>query len=186
MAHKKNASPTWSDVRAALLHFDRAGLQGLVQNLYAASKDNQVFLHARFGLGHNQLKAFKEIISNCICPDIERNQPISVSKAKKAIADYKKAIGRPDGLAELSIFYCEEAFSFLESYGMEDESYFVALIRMYDRSLKFALNLPRAERAAYLERLDKLRSRARHVGWGVQDELNELWHAADLDEHQSE
>ncbi len=186
VAHKKNASPTWSDVRAALLHFDRAGLQGLVQNLYAASKDNQVFLHARFGLGHNQLKPFKEIISNCICPDIERNQPISVSKAKKAIADYKKAIGRPDGLAELSIFYCEEAFSFLESYGMEDESYFVALIRMYDRSLKFALNLPRAERAAYLERLDKLRSRARHVGWGVQDELNELWHAADLDEHQSE
>ena len=69
---------------------------------------------------------------------------------------------------------------------MEDESYFVALIRMYDRSLKFALNLPPAERPAYLERLDKLRSRARHVGWGVQDELNDLWHAADLDEHQSE
>jgi len=38
-----------------------------------------------------------------------------VSKAKKAIADYKKAIGRPDGMAELSIFYCEEAFGFLES-----------------------------------------------------------------------
>jgi hypothetical protein len=51
-----------------------------------------------------------------------KGQPISVSKAKKAIADYKKAIGRPAGMAELSIFYCEEAFGFLESCSMEDES----------------------------------------------------------------
>ena len=87
-------------------------------------------------------------------------------KAKKAIADYKKAIGRPDGMAELSIFYCEEAFGFLESCSMEDESYFVALIRMYERSLKFVSSLSPAERANYLERLDKLRSRGRHVGWG--------------------
>ena len=35
--------------------FDRAGLQGLVQDLYAASKDNQAFLHSRLGLGHDQL-----------------------------------------------------------------------------------------------------------------------------------
>jgi hypothetical protein len=44
-----------------------------------------------------------------------KGQPVSVSKTKKAIADYEKAIGRPDGIAELSIFYCEEAFGFLES-----------------------------------------------------------------------
>jgi hypothetical protein len=115
-----------------------------------------------------------------------RNQPISISKAKKAIADYKKAVGRLDGLAELSTFYCEEALSFLESCGMEDESYFIALIRMYDRSLQLALNLSAAERITYLQRLDKLRSRAGHIGWGVQDELNSLWCDADLDGHQSE
>ena len=51
-------------------------------------------------------------------------------KAKKAI-DYKKAIGQPKGLAELTIFYCEETFSFLEVFGLEDESYFLALVRMY-------------------------------------------------------
>jgi len=186
VARSKNASPTWSDVRAALLHLDRAGLRGLVQDLYAASKDNQAFLHARLGLGHDQLQPFKACISNWICPDVMKNQPISVSKAKKAIADYKKAIGRPDGMAELSIFYCEEAFSFLESCSLEDESYFAALIRMYERSLEFVSNLPPAERATYLERLDKLRSRARNIGWGVQDELNNLWYAAALDEHQSE
>ncbi|MDA9490853.1 hypothetical protein [Bradyrhizobium sp. CCBAU 11361] len=95
------------------------------------------------------------------------NQSVSVSRAKKAIADYKKAIGRPEGMAELSIFYCEEAFGFLESCSMEDESCFAALIRMYGRSLEFVSSLPTAQSAAYLERLDKLRSRGSHVGWGA-------------------
>src|SRR5580704_1482724 len=103
VVRSKNASPTWRDVKTALLDFDRAGLRRLVQDLYTASKDNQAFLHARLGLGHDQLQPFKACISNWICPDIMKNQSISVSKAKKAIADYKKAIGRTDGLAELSI-----------------------------------------------------------------------------------
>jgi hypothetical protein len=179
----KNASPGWSDVRAALLHFDRAGLRGLVKDLYSASKDNQAFLHARLGLGHDQLQPFKASISNCICPDVTKNQPVSVSKAKKAIADYKKAIGHPDGMAELSIFYCEEAFGFLESCSIEDESYFAALVRMYGRSLEFVSSLPTAERTTYLKRLDELRSRGRNVGWGVEEELDSLWYAAVLDEH---
>jgi hypothetical protein len=186
VVRSKNISPSWSDVKTAIMDFDRAGLRGLVQDLYTASKDNQAFLHARLGLGHDQLQPFKTSISRWICPDLMKGQPISVSKAKKAIADYKKAIGRPDGMAELAIFYCEEAFGFLESYSIEDESYFAALIRMYARSLEFVLSLPPAERANYLERLDKLRSRGRHVGWGCQDELNSLWYAAALDEHQSE
>jgi hypothetical protein len=183
VVRSKNASPTWSDVRAALLDFDSAGLRGLVQDLYTASKDNQAFLHARLGLGHDQLRPFKASISRWICPDLMKGQPVSVSKAKKAIADYKKAIGRTDGMADLSIFYCEEAFRFIESCSMEDETYFAALIRMYGRSLEFLSSLPAAERATYLERLDKLRSRARNVGWGVEEELNSLWYAAALDEH---
>ena len=97
VANKKSASPTWIDVRAALLTFDRAGLRGLLQDLYAASKDNRAFLHSRLGLGDDQLKPYKANISRWISPDLMRNHPISISKAKKAIADYKNAIGRPEG-----------------------------------------------------------------------------------------
>jgi hypothetical protein len=186
VVRSKNASPTWSDVRTVLLDFDRAGLRGLVQDLYAASKDNQALLHARLGLGHDQLQPFKASISRWICPDLMKNQRISISKAKKAIADYKKAIGRPEGMAELSIFYCEEAFGFLESCSMEDGSYFAALIRMYERSLDIVSSLPPAERSTYVERLDRLRSRGRNVGWAVEEEFNSLWYAAALDEGQAE
>ena len=185
VVRSKNASPTWNDVKTALLDFDRASLRGLVQDLYTASEDNQAFLHARLGSGHDQLQPFKASISRWICPDLMKGQPVSVSKAKKAIADYKKAIGRPEGLAELSIFYCEEAISFLESCRMEDESYFAALIRMYGRSLNFISSLPRAGRTTYLDRLDNLRSRGRNVGWMVEEEFNSLWYDA-VDEQQIE
>ena len=144
MVRSKNASPAWNDVRTVLLDFDRAGLRGLVQDLYTASKDNRAFLHARLGLGHDQLQPFKANISTWICPDLMNNQSVSVSKAKKAIADYKKAIGRPEGMAELSVFYCEEAFGFLESCSMEDESYFAALVIDGPSNLYRAYLLPSA------------------------------------------
>jgi hypothetical protein len=164
VANAKGASPTWIDVKASLCTFDRAGLYGLVQDLYEASKDNQAFVHARLGLGSDQLRPFKATISRWINPDLIRNQAVSVLKAKKAIADYRKAIGRPGGL-ELSIFFCEEAFSLVESCSFEDERFFLALIRMYDQAVKLVLKLPPTERRRYVERLDKLRSRGKHVGW---------------------
>jgi hypothetical protein len=182
MAIKKKAQPTWSDVKMAVQTFDRAGLQGLVQDMYALSKDNQAFLHTRLSLGTDQLKPYKASISRWINPDIMRNQPISISKSKKAITDYKKAIGRPAGLAELSIFYCEEAMEFLGSCGMEDDGYYLALIRMYDQATNFVLSLPTEERSACINRLDKLRLLASHVGWSVQEEFEDTWCAAGFDE----
>src|SRR6516162_1262806 len=100
VANGKSASPTWADVKAALQTFDRSGLLGLLQHLYAGSKDNQAFLHARLSLGHDQLEPYKARISRWISPDLMRNQPLSISKAKKAIADYKKAMGQPEGMTE--------------------------------------------------------------------------------------
>ena len=51
MTNKDKSAATWSDVKAKLGDFDRAGLLGLVQDLYTSSKDNRSFLHARFRLG---------------------------------------------------------------------------------------------------------------------------------------
>ena len=61
MATKKT-TPSWSDVKTKLTRFDRAGLLGLLQNLYAANKDNQAFLHARLSLGEDVLKPYKTSI----------------------------------------------------------------------------------------------------------------------------
>ena len=112
MASRTKSQPTWTDVKAKLASFDRTGLLGLIQDLYAAHKDNQMFLHARFGLGEDALSPYKETIARWLWPDGFRNQDTSVLKAKKAIADYKKAIADAAGLAELMVFYCEQAAGF--------------------------------------------------------------------------
>ena len=54
MATRK--APSWSDVKDKLADFDCPGLIGLVQDLYATSKENQAFLHSRLGLGDDVLK----------------------------------------------------------------------------------------------------------------------------------
>jgi len=83
---------------------------------------------------------------------------VSVAKAKKAIADYMKAIGYPEGMAELSVFYCEEAIVFLRDCGMDDEGYYSALVLMFEQALKRTLSLPECARAHFLECLGRVRA----------------------------
>ena len=104
MAKRKPKShPTWTDVKAKLADFDRVALLGLIQSLYAAHKENQTFLHARFGLAEDVLEPYKKTIDRWLWPDVFRRQDTSVSQAKRAISDYRKAVGDPEGLAELMV-----------------------------------------------------------------------------------
>jgi hypothetical protein len=108
MARRKPASkPSWTDVKAKLASFDRLGLLGLIQDLYTAHKDNQAFLHTRFGLGADVLQPYKETLDRWLWPDVLRNQDTSVVKAKQAISSYKKAVGEQTRVVELMVFYCE-------------------------------------------------------------------------------
>jgi len=180
MTSKKTA-PTWSDVKAKLAGFDRAGLIGLVQDLYVASKDNQAFVHARFGLGADVLKPYKATIDHWLWPDVFKNQDTSVAKAKKAIADYKKAVGQPEGLAELMVFFCERAVGFSNDVGLQDESYFDAMVRMFDQACKAVLALPADRRGERLVRLDAVRRLGQNPGYGVGDDMDDLLAARGFD-----
>ena len=115
-------------MKAKLASFDRRGLLGLIQDLHAAHKDNRTFLHARFGLGVDVLRPYKETLDRWLWPDVLRNQDTSVAKAKQAISSYQKAVDEPAGLAELMVFYCERAAGFCNDLGNQDEGYFDALV----------------------------------------------------------
>ena len=170
MVEKK--SPTWSEVKATLADFDRTSLLGLVKDLYGASKDNEAFLHARFDLGTDVLRPYKIRIDRWLSPDLLKNQNVSASKAKIVIADYQKAIGRPEDLAELMVYYCERASDFSNTSGFADEAYFKALLKMFEAALKISITLQNDLRDALLDRLDDVRSVSHNIGYGVGDEMN--------------
>lgn len=171
---KKKPSPSWRDVKAKLADYDRGSLIELVHDLYRASKDNQTFLHTRLALGDDMLKLYKVTIDRWLWPDMAKSQDTSVAKAKKAIADYKKAVGQPDGLTELIVFYCEKGAGFSNDIGLQDDGYFDALVRMFAEALKTIVVLPDAARLSLLERLKEVRRISHNFGYGVGDEMDEL------------
>ncbi|MFS8981430.1 hypothetical protein PO002_44995 [Cupriavidus necator] len=89
-------------------------------------------------------------IDRWLWPDVCRNQDTSVAKAKKAISEYKKANGQPEGMAELMVFYCERSSGFSADVGYQDDGYFDALVRMFEQSLQMIANLARYTAAGTL------------------------------------
>jgi hypothetical protein len=174
MSRTSKSAPSWIDLKARLADIDRSGLVDLIQALYGASKDNQAFLHARFALGDNVLRPYKATINRWLWPDVFKNQDTSVAKAKKAIADYRKAVGRSEDLAELMVFFCERAVGFSNDVGLQDEGYFDALVRMFGQALKAVDSLPKEDGAPLLDRLDAVRRLSHNLGYGVGDDMDDL------------
>jgi hypothetical protein len=103
-----------------------------------------------------------------------KNQDVSTSEAKKVVTDYKTAIGQPEGLAELMVFYCERASHFSNAFGFADEAYFNALVKMFEQALKIVATLPTDQRDVLLDRLDEVRGISHNFGYGVGDEMDLL------------
>ena len=166
--------PKWADVKAKLASLDKIGLIGLVQDLYAAHKDNQTFLHTRFGLGEDVLEPYKETLDRWLWPDPLRNQDVSVAKAKQAISSYRKAVGEPGGLAELMVYFCENAAGFSNDVGYQDEGYFNALVNMFEQAIRITRQLSAEDRDTLIVRLDRVRTISHNLGYGVGDDMDSL------------
>ncbi len=168
-----------------LARLEQKELLALIRDLYNANKDNQAFLHARFALGDDVLEPYKKAIYRWVCPDVMHNQTqrYSISKAKKAISDYKRAVGQPEGMAELSVFYCESCADYLSFCGMDDDGYFDAMVRMFEQALTIISQLELTEQDAFVDRLDEVRLRESHSWcYYVVDEMNALMDQFRLDE----
>jgi hypothetical protein len=171
---RSKSQPGWADLKTKLADLDRTALLGLVHDLYVALKDNRAFLHTRFGLGEDALGPYKKTIDRWLWPNVLRRQGTSVSKAKQAIADYKKALGDAEGLAELMVFYCERAAGFSLDLSHDDAGYFDALVRMFAQALRMIRALPDNVQGALIVRLESVRDISREFGYGVVDELDVL------------
>ena len=181
MATKKKTA-SWSDLKAHLVGMEKDQLLALVKDLYGASKETQQFLHARYAVGGSDvLEPYKATITQWINPGDVR-KPLSVSKAKKAITDYKKAVGDPQGLAELGVFYCEQVFASLDLCTSEDESFYDSLCVMFAQALVHIQKLPQSDLSPYIERMWQVRLKGNEIGWGVWDDFEQAWETAGLPE----
>jgi hypothetical protein len=63
----------------------------VVRDPYQLAKTNKDFLHARFLIGDDPLKPYKDTIKDCMYPNVMRDKPLRISLAKRAISEYSKA-----------------------------------------------------------------------------------------------
>ena len=136
MAKTKYATHSWRNVRSVLAKASHKELLSLVGDLYALRKENQHFLNARFIKDGDILVPFKKIIEQNVSPAEPWKHPVKLSLARKAISDYRKAIGDPEGLAELMHYYVDCGVSFTLDFEDIDEPFYNSIIGMFFDGLK--------------------------------------------------
>jgi len=171
MTTTKSGSPSWSNVKKSIASLDTSELIRLIGSLYELSKGNRDFLHARFSIGADPIVPYKEVIEECMFPDVMKNKPIQISVAKKAISEYVKAVGDAKGAAELMTYFVECGNEFTVEFGDIDEGFYDALLRMYERAIKKVLSLPAKEQHEFRERLRIIMVSSNGIGWGYHDGL---------------
>jgi hypothetical protein len=89
---------------------------------------------------------------------------------------YREASGGPEGLAELMVYYCEQAAGFCRDVDYQDAAYCDALVRMFEQALRTttdAVNFGTV-RNRLLGTLDHVRSIGHELGYGIGDDMDVL------------
>lgn len=164
---------SWSAVKVKLSTSEAKELLSLVGDLYRLSKDNQAFLEARCAVAADPLRHYRVIVEESLYPDVIKNKPIQIARAKKAISDYKAAVGDPRGEAELMLCFVEKGTDYTADVGDINASFYEALILMYGRAVDQVLRLPEGAREPFQDRLEELLDSSSRLGWGYPDALRE-------------
>jgi hypothetical protein len=170
----KNSSSTkgrtgWAAIRKQLDSFDRAGLLALVHDLYDANASNRRFLAARLLTSSMSIEKYRGLVADAVYPDPFSRRQVSIRDATAAISEYRRATGDVVGTVDLMLTFVEAGTEQAADLGYGDDSYFAALERTLDTIAKLWPELSAPARCDAAKRLDWIRKRAQHIGWGYGD-----------------
>jgi hypothetical protein len=171
---KGKGSNRWGDVKAQIEGCDRAGLVGIIRDLYEASATNRRFLHARFVSAASARDEYRRIVRDAVFPDPFSQRPIRLRDATAAINEYKRSTGALAGAVDLMLEFVEAGTEQAADLGYGNEGYFAALERKVNEVVRSLGALPDADRADAEARLIELEQYCGHIGWGYGDFLGEV------------
>jgi hypothetical protein len=169
---KTNKNIPWNTVKESLANKDSKELLLLVKDLYSLNQDNKTFIQTKYSL-IDPIKPYKEIIEQSLYPDPIANDPISLSNGRKAISRYRKAVGDPNGILELMVYYVECGNQLTVEYGDIDEKFYNSLESMFVDVLEILSKCEQETVNNYLPRLRILVDKAKGIGWGYYDNMSD-------------
>jgi hypothetical protein len=170
----KKKPATWAAVKGNLDRIDRAGLLGVIRDLYEAAEVNRRFLHARFVPAASTLEDYRRMIRAALFPDPFSQRPIRLRDATATITEYKRATGDLTGTVDLMLEFVEAGTEQAADLGYGDEAYFAALERKVKEVVQSLAALAEVDRNAATERLVKLGEYQGTIGWGYCDFLGDV------------
>ncbi len=140
---------------------------------------------------HKKYKEVKDYYSFCMNPDekktVEKYKAIiyesfypkrgfklSLSKARKAISDFKKLSPSPAHVADAMVYFVECGVLFTNDFGDIDESFYNSMEGMFENACVFIRknNLENL----FKERCKKLMEDSSDIGWGFHDFLSDAYY----------
>jgi hypothetical protein len=170
----KKRSATWAQVKARLDGMDRAGLLGVIRNLYEATEANRRFLHARFVPAASALEEYRRLVRTAVFPDPFSQRPIRLRDATATITEYKRATGDLAGTVDLMLEFIEAGTEQAADLGYGEDAYFAALERKVKEVVQSLNTLAEADRDGAIARLVKLGEYQGTIGWGYCDFLGDV------------
>jgi hypothetical protein len=172
MKSKKPGS--WSNVKASLSSMDRAGLVGVIRDLYDASTANRRFLHARFVPAAAALDDYRDLVDKAVYPDPLSNRPIRLRDAAAAITDYQRSTGDLAGVLDLLLTFVEAGTAQAADLGYGDDAYFSTLERKLAKAADLFEALPDEDRDKVAARFVRLGQYQDEIGWGYGEYLADI------------
>lgn len=126
-----------------------------------------------FCAAKKSLVPYFRIIERNISPAEPWKHPLSLSGGRRAISDCRKAVGDPEGLAELMLFYVECGVNFTLDFGDIDEAFYMSVLRVYADGLKILNRCDARTVSRLLPRFAAVVDATAGIGWGFHDILRE-------------
>ena len=120
---------------------------------------------------------YREIIEHNISPAEPWKHPVRLSLARKAISDYRKAVGDPEGLAELMLFYVECGIRFTEEFGDIDEAFYSSMVSVFFDGMKMLNRCDKDVIGKLLPRFEAVVHSTADMGWGLYDGFRDIFEA---------
>lgn len=143
----------------------------MVLEMYDARKEAKEYLDYYANPDEDcKLKEYKDIIREEFYPANERKEAkLRFAVCRKAVSDYKKLKPSPDKIADLMLFYVENACQFTNEYGDMWEQYYTSVENNFNRTMAFMNKNGLLEQ--FKPRLTKCMELASPCGWGFADAI---------------
>jgi hypothetical protein len=171
--------PIWSQIKSRLLSLEKQDLVNVIRDLYQLNTDNKVFLTTHLGFGDPEtfMAPYKRTIQRVFNP--ERGFPsLTLSAARKALNDFKKASANQKAIADMMIYYVEQGVACTLNYGDIDAAFYSSLEGVFEDAIDLIKKMDSDELVEeFRPRLKRLVSSTSGIGWGFHDFLSDIYHS---------